>query len=152
MENASKALIIAGAILLAILIIGIGMSVFRSASGVMSSVNMDEQEIATFNEQFTFYAGNRVSGTKVRQLLNALASNYRTNSDDASKCPQVVFDNTTGADSVAVSNRAAGSGGETDDTTIKGFADTTQTAGNYKVEFGYDPGTNIVTWVHIDRN
>ena len=45
MENASKALIIAGAILLSIAIIGIGMAVFQMASGTISSANMSAQEI-----------------------------------------------------------------------------------------------------------
>ena len=42
MENASKALIIAGAILLAILIISLGIMIFRQASGVVDSNAMDE--------------------------------------------------------------------------------------------------------------
>ena len=48
MENASKALIIAGAILLSIAIIGIGMAVFQMASGTISSANMSAQEIEAF--------------------------------------------------------------------------------------------------------
>ena len=41
MENASKALIIAGAILLAILIISLGILIFNQAQDTVGSVNMD---------------------------------------------------------------------------------------------------------------
>ena len=40
MENASKALIIAGAILLSIAIIGIGMYVYSQAEGIMKNINI----------------------------------------------------------------------------------------------------------------
>ena len=47
MENASKALIIAGAILLSILIIGLGMFIYRQAAGVMNNTGLDELEVET---------------------------------------------------------------------------------------------------------
>ena len=45
MENASKALIIAGAILLSILIISLGILIFSQAQDTINSINMSEQEI-----------------------------------------------------------------------------------------------------------
>ena len=42
MENASKALIIAGAILLAILIISLGIMIYNQASGVVNNNAMSE--------------------------------------------------------------------------------------------------------------
>jgi len=77
MENASKALIIAGAILLSIAIIGIGMFVFnRAASTTQGSVEqLDVLEREAFNGQFTGFEG-RVKGTEVRSLVNkVIASN-----------------------------------------------------------------------------
>ena len=54
MENASKALIIAGAILLAIAIIGVGMFVFSNVSDTITgAADMSEQEIAAYNQDFT---------------------------------------------------------------------------------------------------
>ena len=44
MENASKALIIAGAILVSILIIGLGMYLYTTASGVFDSNQLKEQQ------------------------------------------------------------------------------------------------------------
>ena len=52
MENASKALIIAGAILLAILIISLGIMIYNQASGVVNNNAMSEVEIQSFNQKF----------------------------------------------------------------------------------------------------
>ena len=52
MENASKALIIAGAILLSILIISLGIMIFRQASGVVDSNAMDEVAVSAFNQKW----------------------------------------------------------------------------------------------------
>ncbi len=77
MENASKALIIAGAILLSILIIGIGMFIYNQAQEQINSSagQMSQEEVRVFNAQFQSYAGNRISGSQVKQLLTKLATN-----------------------------------------------------------------------------
>ena len=74
MENASKALIIAGAILLAILIISLGILIYNQAAGIANGNAMSEVEITQFNTQFTQYEG-RQSGTTVRSLLQKVISN-----------------------------------------------------------------------------
>lgn len=75
MENASKALIIAGAILLAILIISLGILIFNQASGIANNSAMTEVERQNFNAKFTQYEGDAVRGTTVRALLQAVLSN-----------------------------------------------------------------------------
>ena len=85
MENASKALIIAGAILLAILIISLGIMIYNQASGVVNNNAMSEVEISTFNQKFEQYFGTKVKGANVRALLTAIRSNATTNEGDASK-------------------------------------------------------------------
>ena len=54
MENASKALLIAGAILLAILLITIGITVYRTATNSMGDVGskMNATQIQEFNQPF----------------------------------------------------------------------------------------------------
>ena len=74
MENASKALIIAGAILLSILIIGLGMTVYNSSTSVTGSINLDSQELGAHNSQFLAYEG-RQKGSQVKTLLTAIQSN-----------------------------------------------------------------------------
>ena len=59
MENASKALIIAGAILLSILIIGLGMFIYQQAAGAMNDTGLSDQEIQAFNQKFLQYEGTK---------------------------------------------------------------------------------------------
>jgi len=91
MENASKALIIAGAILLSILIISLGIMIFNQASGVVDSNAMDEVAVASFNQKFQQYEGNNVRGANVKALLSTIAQNNLTNSGDESKQISVTF-------------------------------------------------------------
>ena len=85
MENASKALIIAGAILLSILIISLGIMIFKQASGVVDSNAMDEVAVSSFNQKFLQYEGDNVRGANVNSLLQSIVQNNLTNSDDSSK-------------------------------------------------------------------
>ena len=74
MENASKALIIAGAILLSILLISLGIFVFTQAQDTLGSINLDEQEVLAFNNKFLAYEGN-IRGSQLKQLFNLVDSN-----------------------------------------------------------------------------
>ncbi len=73
MENASKALIIAGAILLSILLISLGIMIFTQAQDVVSGSGMTEAEISSFNQKFSKYEGN-MKGTMVKSLINEVIS------------------------------------------------------------------------------
>lgn len=98
MENASKALIIAGAILLSIAIIGIGMSVFNGAQDAVNQANMDEATITTFNAKFSSYEGTNVKGSRVNNLLSTIAQNNLANQNDESKIVQVKIVKKAGVD------------------------------------------------------
>lgn len=74
MENASKALIIAGAILLSILIIGLGMAVYNNASSTVQDADLSSQEVLSFNSQFEGYSGKQ-KGTVVKNLIAAIKAN-----------------------------------------------------------------------------
>ena len=90
MENASKALLIAGAILLSILLIAIGIYVFNAANSTITSSmsSMDTQEREAFNNNFTTYQGKQ-SGSNVKSLLTRVASNLSTYKDESDKVPVV---------------------------------------------------------------
>ena len=76
MENASKALLIAGAILLSILIISLGIMVFQNARSTVGNANLSEQEIQTFNSKYTSYVGSNKTAATVESLIQtAIASN-----------------------------------------------------------------------------
>ena len=81
MENASKALIIAGAILLALLIIGLGVYIYRQAAGVIDTETMDQLVVSQFNAQFEPYLGNNVSGSNVKQLIKIINASNRAKED-----------------------------------------------------------------------
>ncbi len=82
MENASKALIIAGAILLAILIISLGIMIYNQAAGVVNNNSMTEVEVTTFNQKFEQYLGVNVRGANVNSLINAVNTNNMSTDDE----------------------------------------------------------------------
>lgn len=87
MENASKALIIAGAILLSILLISLGIYIFQQANGVISGSGMTKAEISAFNQQFTKYEGDKKAGSEIRALVQEVLANNK--GEDASDETQI---------------------------------------------------------------
>ena len=81
MENASKALIIAGAILLAILLISLGIMIFSQAQDTVSGSGMSEADITAFNNKFLKYEGKQ-KGTMVKSLIQEVMA---TNADSSDK-------------------------------------------------------------------
>ena len=82
MENASKALIIAGAILISILLISVGIIVMNAINNpVQEGANAaDAQAIEIFNGKFSGYMGTQ-KGTTIKALYTAVSSTKRV--DDA---------------------------------------------------------------------
>ncbi len=76
MENASKALIIAGAILIAILLISVGVWVMNSVNPLKDSAQQqtDAMAIQTFNAQFVDLEGENVSASQVREIFSKVNS------------------------------------------------------------------------------
>lgn len=90
MENATKALLIAAAVLIAILIISLGIVVYNKASETMDSVDMSGQEIQAFNEKFLKYAGENKRGTEVNALLKTALNNDLTEKNNGNSAKIVV--------------------------------------------------------------
>ena len=86
MENASKALIIAGAILLSILIIAIGMYIYTSSHNSISEAGsqINEQEKTSFNQQWNTFEGKQ-GGNNVKALLQKLIANCDTNKEEQNR-------------------------------------------------------------------
>ena len=74
MENASKALIIAGAILLSILLISLGIMVYTNAKGTVGETNLDSEEIQTFNTKISQYCGKNKSANDMNALMSVIIS------------------------------------------------------------------------------
>ena len=98
MENATKALLIAAAVLIAILIISLGLVVYNKASETMDSVDMSGQEIQAFNEKFTKYAGDSVRGTEVNALLKTAVNNNLTEGNNGNSAKLVTVSGAVSVD------------------------------------------------------
>ena len=105
MENASKALIIAGAILLAILIIGLGMVVYSRASGALDTSTIDQQKVQAYNSPYEQYFGDKVSGSQVRGLIDTVRAHNNATISDQSLLIKITS-SATGATATGVSSSA----------------------------------------------
>lgn len=76
MENASKALLIAGAILICILLIAIGMYIYNSAQGTIQTAagQMGQQDKEMYNSMIKKYVGNSKKGSDVKQMIEDVIS------------------------------------------------------------------------------
>ena len=83
MENVTKALLIAAATLLAILLISLGIFVYNKAANQTNQVNLNGLQIQQFNEQFLRYAGENVSGADVNIMLKSVLNHNITQEDDS---------------------------------------------------------------------
>lgn len=124
MENASKALIIAGAILLAILIISLGIMILGKAQDTINGSGMTQAEVQAFNEKFTKYEGKQ-RGSSVRSLIQEVVSNNGTQENIDSGRLVAVQGNSTNAAGISVSN-----------TKVSGTSNIKNTA-TYTISFEY---------------
>lgn len=87
MENASKALLIAGAILICILLIAVGMYVYKSAQGTITTAaaQMGQQEKEMYNATISKYIGDSKKGSDVKQLIDTIISNNNQNVGESGK-------------------------------------------------------------------
>ena len=85
MENASKALIIAGAILISILIVGLGVIIYNNVSDIAGDTSaIDQTQVSAHNSPIESYFGDQVTGSNVRALItyvNGINRTARANSD-----------------------------------------------------------------------
>ena len=136
MENASKALIIAGAILLAILIIGLGMFIYNQAADTLGSADLSGQQVDSYNREFLQYGGTR-QGSQVRTLINNIKAHNR-NAGDPSQ--QIQIEETEYEDNATVD-------APSEDITLNSI--NILSAKTYTVTFAYDPNSGYVTSVGI---
>lgn len=99
MENATKALMIAGAILVALLIIGIAMAIYTNSQGVFTNVSgrMNQQQIQVFNQQFEGYEGVQ-SGSSVKAMIGTIITNNSVatqNGEEEEKAVTLNYDGET---------------------------------------------------------
>lgn len=79
MENASKALIIAGAILISILIVGLGVIIYHNVSDIAGDTSaIDQTQVSAHNSPIESYFGDQVTGSNVRALITYVNGINRT--------------------------------------------------------------------------
>lgn len=80
MENAAKALLIAGAILICIVLISVGMAILSAAQDVTDGVGdtTTSQAVQAFNSPFMAYSGTQ-KGSAVKSLLQAVSASNANN-------------------------------------------------------------------------
>ena len=140
MENASKALIIAGAIILSILIIGLGMFIFQKANSATEGADLSSQKVKAYNSVFEQYVGTQ-TGINVKALLDEVRSHNLANASDASLNIDVQESSqaaTTTPPTAAVT--AA---------TVNTIRAKMQNGKSYTVDFGYDASTGYIVAVGI---
>ena len=108
MENATKALLIAAAVLVAILIISLGLVVYNMAAETMDSVNISGQEVTASNEKFTRYDGSHRRGSEVNAMLKTVLSANRDAEEagEEAKIVEVTGDVTLSTGATSLSSRA----------------------------------------------
>jgi len=107
MENASKALILAGSILIAIIIISLGIVVFRNMSApVQREASLSEQQISAFNSKISPYLGESVSGSQVNALMQLVRTinTKAENENDTAKKITISYNGTPGVTRVETGN------------------------------------------------
>lgn len=81
MDNASKALIIAGAILIAVMLVSLGVMLYNTAAGVAETTTGSVQAlgVAGFNAQFETYLGTGKTKAQAAGLVSKVLSNNANN-------------------------------------------------------------------------
>ena len=132
MENATKALLIAAAVLVAILVISLGLVIYNQSAESIQKLNMSDNEIKAFNDQWTRYEGNR-SGNDVNALLQtAVQNNLKYQGDDVNKRVDVIIDSNT------VINK-------NQENTYTTTPSKVPTGNRYDVTVQYDPNTQLIS-------
>lgn len=136
MENATKALLIAAAVLITILIISLGVVIYNKASESMGSMDMSAQEAQAFNDQFLKYNGTGKRGAEVNALLNTVLNN---NMSEVQK---------NGATSEKIVSITGSSGAAVDQST--GTMTKVDAAKVYTITVKINPATSLVNEIEIN--
>ena len=77
MDNASKALIIAGAILIAVMLVSLGVMLYNTAAGVAEGTigTVESLGVEGFNAQFNQYMGDRQRASVAQGLIDKVIAN-----------------------------------------------------------------------------
>lgn len=107
MENATKALLIAAAVLVAILIISFGLVIYNKSTTATDSADLTATQIQAQNEKFAKYEGENQRGSVVNALLETVLTNNTTATSEGAKVA------VSGAVTLGTSDRSIGTKADT---------------------------------------
>lgn len=139
MENATKALLIAAAVIVAILIISLGIGIFTRASEQVDSGDLTEYQAQQFNSKFKKYAGKNVSGSDVNALLSDVYNHNQQQEDSSTRITVTIKDGATTKTVIDASKLSTTS------------PDTVGTGSKYKVECTYNTSTGLITSIAVEK-
>lgn len=137
MENATKALLIAAAVIVAILIISLGIGIFTRAQEQVDSGDLTEYQVTQFNSKFKKYEGSNVSGSDVNALLSDTWNHNQQQEDKSTRVTVTVKEDSTTTTVI-----------DADKLSDKSPA-TVSIGSKYKVECTYSTVTGLVTKVEV---
>ena len=141
MENASKALIIAGSILVSIVIITLGVMIVSNVKDtIQKSSSLSEQEIATYNQPYDAYLGTK-SGTQARALCELVKNHNNANTDDESRQIVVQESDASGVTAAPTAQVTAAS--------VDAIRAKIKAGKTYTISLGYDKNSGLVVAVGI---
>lgn len=130
MENATKALLIAAAVLIAILLISFGVLIINNTKDIITNTDgLDALELQQYNQQFLNYQGDYVSGSKIKGLMSLVQNHNRTNASDESRQVKIML----GGEDITTNSSKISAGY------------------SYKVEFEYNSG-NLIDTIKLTSN
>lgn len=112
----------------------LNLYIYNMASNITSSANLNDQAVATYNQQFLNYEGTR-TGTQVRTLVNLVSSHNASNAQEPSKQIQITSENYVKGQTLAAPTTPIGE--ITPPALMSGKT--------YNVTFAYDPTTGYIT-------
>lgn len=136
MENASKALIIAGGILLALLILSVLIYVGTTLSNMANQQNQSKQleQTAEFNRTYEAYNRSRLYGTDVISVVNrAIDYNKQLDADEEEYFINIVIETTTSFTATKQEVTRYGNGQETSNNSEVIQGNSLMSAGTYQV-------------------
>lgn len=136
MENATKALLIAAAVLVAILIISLGLVVFNMAAETVNSQNLSQQEVQAQNEKFARYDGTNKRGSEVNAMLKTV---LQSNMDLKATNKSNGFVSVIGGEGASISLTTGA-------TSITTRADTSKM---YDITVNYDSTSGLVNTITV---
>ena len=107
MENATKALLIAAAVLVAILIISFGLVIYNKSTTATDSADLTATQIQAQDEKFAKYEGENQRGSVVNALLETVLTNNTTATSEGAKVT------VNGAVTLGTSDRSIGTKADT---------------------------------------